>query len=63
MNNDEIESRLMELAPKRGIPPSLIPQLVALMRDYPTLEVRGARQELTKKLDRLIENASREGRI
>jgi hypothetical protein len=63
MNNDEIESRLMQLAPKRGIPSSLIPQLVALMKDYPNLEVRGARQELIKKLDLLIGNASREGKL
>lgn len=53
----------MQLAPKRGIPPTLVPQLVALMRDYPNLEVRGARQELMKKLDRLIEAASREGKL
>jgi hypothetical protein len=63
MNNDEIESRLMGIAPKRGIPSSMIPQLIALMKDYPNLEVRGARQELTKKLSLLIDNASREGKL
>ena len=58
-----IKRQLKELAPKFDVPPTMVPDLMHLMEEYPDLERPGRLSDLVDELEKLFENERRAGRI
>ena len=60
---DLIREELESVAEELDIPRQLIPELIALMQRYPTLEGRGLRADLVNDLEKILSHAQREGAL
>ena len=60
---DLIREELESVAEELDIPRQLIPELIALMQRYPTLEGQGRRADLVNDLKKILSHAQREGAI
>lgn len=62
MDHDFLTNTLLELAPKYGVPKSVIPKLAHLMREYPNLNVHGTKTRLRRDLEKIIKTVVQEGK-
>lgn len=60
---DLIREELEAVADEFAIPRPLIPELIAVMQRYPTLDGHGLRADIVDDLDKIFANAQREGSI